>query len=108
MYITAANSTVAIDATNCRVKWRHNWKPKSVEVHRPNRGAAIKDGRAVRATRDGYLFALDIETGKPLWERKVIATEKNEGGFNMAPLILEIRVLIGLDTGDQDFKGWTG
>src|SRR5215475_9752765 len=108
MYITATNSTIAIDATNCRVKWRHNWKPKSVEVHPPNRGAAIKDGRVVRATTDGYLFALDIETGKPLWERKVIATEKNEGSFNMAPMIFENLVLLGLGISEQGVKGWIG
>src|SRR6266542_1108512 len=84
MYITTTNSTIAIDATNCRVKWRHNWKPKSVEVYPPNRGAAIKDGRVVRATTDGYLFALDIETGKPFCLRNATATEKNEGSFNMA------------------------
>src|SRR6266540_407587 len=108
MYITTTNSTIAIDATNCRVKWRHNWKPKSVEVYPPNRGAAIKDGRVVRATTDGYLFALDIETGKPLWERKVIATEKNEGSFNMAPMIFENLVLLGLGISEQGVKGWIG
>src|SRR5262245_63405942 len=69
MYITTTYSTVAIDATNCRVKWRHDWRRKSVEVHPPNRGAAIKEGKVVRATTDGDVLALDIETGKPLRER---------------------------------------
>jgi len=108
MYITTTYSTVAIDATNCRVKWRHDWRRKSVEVHPPNRGAAIKDGRVVRATTDGYLFALDIETGKLLWERKVVATEKNEGSFNMAPMIFEDLVLLGLGISEQGVKGWIG
>src|SRR5262245_31789627 len=108
MYITTTNSTVAIDATNCRVKWRHDWRRKSVEVHPPNRGAAIKDGRVVRATTDGYLFALNIDTGKLLWERKVIATEKNEGSFNMAPMIFEDLVLLGLGISEQGVKGWIG
>src|SRR5262245_43085222 len=106
MYITTTYSTVAIDATNCRVKWRHDWRRKSVEVHPPNRGAAIKDGRVVRATTDGYLFALDIETGKLLWERKVVATEKNEGSFNMAPMIFENLVMLGLGISEQGVKGW--
>ncbi len=108
MYITTTYSTVALDATNCRVKWRHDWKRKSLEIYPPNRGAAIKDGRVVRATTDGYLFALDIETGKLLWERKVIATEKNEGSFNMAPMIFENLVMLGLGISEQGVKGWIG
>jgi len=108
MYITTTYSTIAIDAANCQVKWRHDWKRKSVEVHPPNRGVAIKDGRVVRATTDGYLFALDIETGKPLWERKVIASEKAEGSFNMAPMIFENLVLLGLGISEQGVKGWIG
>ena len=108
MYVTTTYSTVAIDAANCRIKWRHEWRRKGVEVHPPNRGAAIKDGRVVRATTDGYLFALDIETGKPLWERKVVASEKNEGSFNMAPMIFEDLVMLGLGISEQGVKGWIG
>jgi alcohol dehydrogenase (cytochrome c) len=108
MYITTTWSTIAIDATNCRVRWRHDWKPKSIEIYPPNRGAAIKDGRVVRATTDGYLFALDIETGKLLWEKRIIAVEKNEGSFNIAPVIFEDLVLLGLGISEQGVKGWIG
>ncbi|MBK6796087.1 MAG: PQQ-binding-like beta-propeller repeat protein [Acidobacteria bacterium] len=108
MYITTSTSTIALDATSCRVKWRHDWRPKSIEVHPPNRGVAIKDGRVVRATTDGYLFSLDIETGKMLWEKKVIASEKNEGSFNMAPVIFENMILLGLGISEQGVKGWIG
>ncbi len=108
MYITTTYSTVALDATNCRVRWRHDWRRKSTEVYPPNRGVAIKDGRVVRATTDGYLFALDLETGKLLWERKVVASEKNEGSFNMAPMIFEDLILLGLGLSEQGIKGWIG
>jgi alcohol dehydrogenase (cytochrome c) len=108
MYITTTWSTIAIDATSCKVRWRHNWRPKSIEVHPPNRGAAIKDGRVVRATTDGYLFALDIETGKLLWEKKLVAAEKNEGSFNMAPVIFEDLIILGLGISEQGVKGWVG
>jgi alcohol dehydrogenase (cytochrome c) len=108
MYLTTTNSTIALDATSCRVKWRHNWKPKSIEIHPPNRGVAIKDGRVVRATTDGYLFALDLESGKMLWEKKVVAAEKNEGSFNMAPMIFENLIILGLGISEQGVKGWIG
>lgn len=108
MYITTAYSTIALDATNLRVRWRHDWKLKSIEVHPPNRGVAIKDGYVVRGTTDGYMLALDIETGALLWERKIVASEKNEGGFNMAPLIYEDLILIGPGVSEQGMKGWVG
>lgn len=108
MYITTSTSTIALDAANCRQKWRHDWKPKSIEVHPPNRGVAIKDGRVVRATTDGFLFALDIETGKMLWERKVVNSAKNEGSFNMAPVIFEDTIILGLGISEQGVKGWIG
>jgi alcohol dehydrogenase (cytochrome c) len=108
MYITTSTSTIALDATNCRQKWRHDWKPKSLEIHPPNRGVAIKDGRVVRATTDGFLFALDIETGKPLWERQVVISAKNQGSFNMAPVLFEDTIILGLGLSEQGVKGWIG
>jgi alcohol dehydrogenase (cytochrome c) len=108
MYITTTYSTIAIDATNCRVKWRHEWKRKSIEIYPPNRGAAIKDGRVVRATTDGYVFALDMETGKLLWERKAISVDKNEGSFNGAPMIFENLAIVGVGISEQGVRGWVG
>jgi alcohol dehydrogenase (cytochrome c) len=108
MYFTTAGATIAIDATNCKLKWRFDRKPKSIEVHPPNRGVAIAQGRVVRATSDGYLYALEIETGKLLWERKVVDAAKNEGAFNMAPLVFEDLILLGLGISEQGVKGWMG
>lgn len=108
MYITTPTSTVAIDATTCRVRWRHDRKLKSIEVWPPNRGVAIKDGILVRGVSDGYLIALDMEKGSLLWEKKVVASEKNEGTFNMAPLIFEDMVLIGIGISEQGVRGWFG
>jgi alcohol dehydrogenase (cytochrome c) len=106
MYFTTSTATIAIDATNCKQKWRHNWRPKSLEVWPPNRGVAVKDGRVVRATTDGYLFALDLETGKMLWEKKVVDSGKNEGSFNGAPLIFEDLIILGLGVSEQGVRGW--
>ncbi|MBL8187292.1 MAG: PQQ-binding-like beta-propeller repeat protein [Acidobacteria bacterium] len=106
MYLTTSTSTMAIDATTCKQKWRHNWRPRSIEVWPPNRGVAIKDGRVVRGTTDGYLFALDMETGKELWVKKVVDSSKNEGSFNMAPVIFENLVLMGLGISEQGVPGW--
>jgi alcohol dehydrogenase (cytochrome c) len=108
MYITTTRSTIAIDAVTGKQRWRYDRNPKSIEVFPPNRGAAIKDGRVVRATTDGYLYALDMESGKLLWEKKLVAAEKNEGSFNGAPLIFEDLVVVGLGISEQGVKGWIG
>ena len=31
MYLTTSRSTIALDAVTCRVRWRHDWRPKARE-----------------------------------------------------------------------------
>jgi len=59
-YATTAHYTVALDAARCKVVWQSEWKPRDHETFITQRGAAIKDGKVVRGTRDGYLLALDV------------------------------------------------
>jgi alcohol dehydrogenase (cytochrome c) len=108
MYITTTWSTIAIDATDGKQLWRHDWKPRFVEIWPANRGAAVKDGRVVRATTDGYLYALDMQNGNLLWEKKVVAAEKLAGTFNIAPVIFEDLVILGLGISEIGVKGWIG
>ena len=71
MYVTTTHVTAAIDATTCKLKWRHVWAPRAREVWLTNRGVALKDGRVYRGTSDGYLVTLDTATGRMLWARKI-------------------------------------
>lgn len=109
MYVTTLYSTVAMDAATCRVKWRHEWKPKAKEANASikNRGVAIKDGKLVRGTQDGWLFALEAETGKQLWEIKAANAEKFEA-LSINPLIYEDLVIIGPSGSEFGIKGWIG
>ena len=63
MYLTFGRATVAIDAKTCRERWTYIWRPKGQELSPTNRGAALKDGRVIRGTADGYLIAVDMESG---------------------------------------------
>jgi alcohol dehydrogenase (cytochrome c) len=117
MYITTVTSTIAVDAATCAIRWRYDWRPKAKEselklgavVINPyrSRGAALKDGMLVRSTSDGYLIALDAETGKLVWERQVVNAEKNEM-MTMAPLIYDDLVIAGIGIGEFGIKGWIG
>ncbi|MEK6286332.1 MAG: PQQ-binding-like beta-propeller repeat protein [Acidobacteriota bacterium] len=108
MYITVKDSTMALDATTLKVRWRHDRRPKGKEGWPLNRGVAIKDGMVIRGTHDGYLIALDAATGKLIWDRALVDMTKNEGGFTMAPVVFEDLILIGPAGSELGVKGWVG
>src|SRR4051794_33086262 len=107
MYVTTMVSTVALDAATCRVKWRHRWTTRDELGFQRNRGVAIKDGRVVRGTPDGYLVALNAESGAELWARQVAKPAEGET-FTMAPLLFEDLVLIGPAGSEANLQGWVG
>ena len=106
MYFTAGWSTMAIDAATCRPKWRHDW-PNALGGNPTHRGVAIKDGRVVRGTADGYLLALDAADGELLWSRKVADVNRGER-ITMPPLIYEDLIYIGPGVSENAIKGWVG
>jgi alcohol dehydrogenase (cytochrome c) len=107
MYLTSIYATIAIDAATCRPKWRHVWTPRAAEAFVNNRGVAVKDGRVVRATSDGYLMALDAEDGRMLWARYIADTSQGET-FTMAPLLYDNLIVIGPAVSEFAIKGWVG
>jgi alcohol dehydrogenase (cytochrome c) len=109
MYVTTPHATIALDASNCHLKWRHAWEPKSIEpwgTH-VNRGIAIKDGRVVRGTADGYRLELNAQTCDLIWARKVPDSIAGET-FSMAPMIFEDMILIGPAGSENGISGWVG
>jgi len=107
MYLTTPYATIALDAATCRVKWRYNWESKARENWPQSRGVAVKEGRVIRGTRDGYLLALDAETGRLLWERAA-ADAANGETFTMPPVIFEDLVIAGPAGNEVPIKGWVG
>jgi alcohol dehydrogenase (cytochrome c) len=107
MYLTFARATVAIDAVTCRERWTYNWQPKGHEISPTNRGVAIKDGKVIRGTADGYLIALDMATGKLLWSRQ-IASASDSQYLSMPPLIWGDLIFYGPAGADYGPKNWIG
>jgi alcohol dehydrogenase (cytochrome c) len=105
LYATTTLATVALDAATCRVKWRYDWKLKRAQVWPQNRGVALKNGRVVRGTTDGFLIALDAQTGTLLWERAAADPSKGET-FTMAPLVFEDLVIAGPAGAENGIRGW--
>jgi len=107
MYLTIDKAIVAIDATTCRERWTYNWEAKGAVLSPTNRGVALKDGRVVRGTADGYLIAVDRDKGTLLWSQK-IADAKSSQYLSMPPLIYEDLVIYGPAGADWGAKNWIG
>lgn len=107
LYFTTMHYTVALGAADCQVRWEYLWKPKGKEPFRTNRGAAIKDGKVVRGTADGYLIVLTAQTGELLWARRIADPE--QGYFlSMPPLVYEDLIVMGTAGSEWGMKGWVG
>jgi alcohol dehydrogenase (cytochrome c) len=107
MYLTTPSDTIAIDATTCALRWRHHWAYKARANWPQSRGVALKEGTIVRGMRDGYLLALDADTGRLLWERAAADPDQGET-FTMPPVIFEDLVIIGPAGSEVPIKGWVG
>ncbi len=107
MYLSIDTSIVAIDAATCRERWTYKWVTKDGILSPSNRGVAIKDGRVIRGTADGYLIAVDMANGKLLWSRK-IADSQTSQYLSMPPLIYEDMVIYGPAGADWGAKNWIG
>ena len=101
----------AVDARTGKERWR--WDP---EVNQDavfprlccgvvNRGMAIYQGMILAPAIDGRLFALDAETGKPIWEARV-AYPQDQQTITMAPRIAKGKVIIGVSGGDRPTRGY--
>lgn len=107
MYMSVDQTIVAIDAATCRERWIYSWPVKDGIISPVNRGVALKDGRVVRGTADGYLIAVDMHSGQLLWSRK-IADAKNNQYLSMPPLIFDDLVIYGPAGSDWGDRGWIG
>jgi PQQ-dependent dehydrogenase (methanol/ethanol family) len=106
IYYTTADSVVwALDGATGAFLWK--FTPKIDEeraqgtVYNPyNRGVAAGYGKLFVGTVDGRLIAVDMKTGKALWDTQLMSTEKGNKGFTGAPLVVKDKVIIGSNGGE--------
>src|ERR1700731_3828579 len=75
MYVTSQNKTVAVDALTGKEIWNTPVEypydtTRVVCCGIVNRGAAIYEGKVFRTTLDARVIALDMRTGKEVWNTK--------------------------------------
>ena len=104
IYLTTSLDTLAIDATDCEIKWRHHWEPEQDPVWMVNRGVAYAQGKVIRGTPDARLIALDALTGKVVWQHQIGDPQQAEF-FSAAPQVYQGLVIIGASGGDWGIRG---
>ena len=104
IYAATGRETVAVDATNCRVRWYHTWTPQDDHFSPSSRGVAVMDGRVFRGTGDGRLLAFDAVTGKILWSDVIGAPRLGENAV-AAPLAVNGVVYMGVAGSELGVRG---
>jgi alcohol dehydrogenase (cytochrome c) len=102
------NNAWAIDGRTGRQIWRFQRPvPDGVRAccGMVNRGLAIYGDRVFMATLDAYLVALDIKTGKVVWETQ-IADYKVGYASTGAPLIVKDKIITGIAGGEFAIRGF--
>jgi alcohol dehydrogenase (cytochrome c) len=100
LYFTTSDTTYAIDATNCRLKWRE--KHGLPEPDRTVRGVAVEANRLFRGFRDGYVIAYDTSNGEQLWSTKLSAPDGRAATIAAAPLAWKGMLFIGTSGAEQN------
>jgi alcohol dehydrogenase (cytochrome c) len=110
MYITSHDKTVALDARTGKEIWKTmvSYPPETVKVvccGIVNRGGALYNGKFFRTILDGRVQALDIKTGKEIWN--VRSGDPKDGlAMTGAPLVANGVVITGVAGSEFSARGY--
>ncbi len=100
MYVPAAGSILALDATTGAVKWRYKAAGPAATL----RGVTVAEGKVFTGGGKNTLIALNSGTGELLWTATV-----GERGLTMAPAYYyQGRVFMGVSGGESGVRGFFG
>src|SRR3954469_10170521 len=107
MYVVTPypNILYALDLKNRgSVKWKYEPKPEAAAqgvacCDVVNRGAVFSDKKLFFNTLDGHVCAVDAQTGKQAWKKKIGNINIGET-MTMAPIVAKGKVLVG-DSGGE-------
>ena len=110
MYVTNVRHTTAIDVATGRMLWRTpvEWDPATARVvccGLSNRGAAIYGGKLFRTTVDAHVLALDMKTGKELWNQAFADWTKGISA-TVAPTIADGVLITGMSGAEFGVRGF--
>jgi alcohol dehydrogenase (cytochrome c) len=100
----------ALDGATGEVKWSYfpqlDDELVAAQTHSPyNRGIALGNDKVFVGTVDGRLLAVDMKSGKPVWDTKLLDSKRLTVGFTGAPLVVKDTVIIGAQGGEWPYRG---
>ncbi len=99
LYFTTYNTTFAVDASTCALKWKYS-RPGPPGGLGVNRGLAFLGGKLFRGAGDGHVVAIDAASGKPGWDVAIADPGKGES-VPLAPVAWNGMVFAGNAGGDN-------
>jgi PQQ-dependent dehydrogenase (methanol/ethanol family) len=100
----------ALDGATGELKWSYfpqlDDELVAAQTHSPyNRGIALGNDKVFVGTVDGRLLAVDMKSGKPAWDTKLLDSKRLTVGFTGAPLVVKDTVIIGAQGGEWPYRG---
>ena len=102
LYVPQANDVIeAIDAVSGDLIWEYRRElpeglARWIGPHGSNnRNLAIYENLIINTSAEGYVYALDAQTGETVWETKVSDYKVNTGTHSSGPIIADGRVISG-------------
>jgi len=113
IYVSTAWSTVyAFDARTGETKWHYDpMTPREIAQKVccgiVNRGIAAYEGKIYLGTLDGYVVAINADTGEEMW-RKLTVDPEQQYTITSAPRIIKGKVMIGNSGSEFGVRGYLG
>ncbi|HET9269472.1 MAG TPA: PQQ-binding-like beta-propeller repeat protein, partial [Vicinamibacterales bacterium] len=111
VYVTTSfNKVIAADGTTGKILWKYERElpgdvfPKlCCDV--VNRGVAVYKNKVYLATLDAHIVALDNQTGKAVWDKKMGDYTYAET-FTIMPMALQNKIIFGTAGAEYGVRGW--
>src|SRR5690348_46418 len=106
MYFTAAGGyAYALDARSGRQLWMYKHAfPPGRKADFVNRGLAILGDRLFMETSDANVVALDVRTGRLIWQAEMAPFNKGQHQATEAPLAIKDKIITGIASGEWGIR----
>jgi acido-empty-quinoprotein group A len=92
LYFTGPNHVYAVDARTARLRWHYYWRGRTAIG---NRGVAMYKNSIYALMPDNTVVALDADTGKERWTRKLTGPDVSNWSTS-APIVIGNHLIVGI------------